>query len=94
MCELDYEKPDFPTMGRYFEVIAEALGSEWKDLGQYLPLSSDKLDKIAQKGERDPAHQVFQVLKMWQADRHGTHFQLIRVLLERMGRSSIYYFTF
>ena len=74
-------------MGRYFS--AKPLASGWKELGCYLHLSPERLDRLAEQSRADPAQRAFEVLKMWQAeaDRHGgTHFELVRVLYEHMGR--------
>ena len=86
---LDYRTPDPRTMEKYFIAISKFLASRWKEVGGYLHLAPERIDRIAEESRGNTAEWAFQVLKLWQAEADrvgGTRFELVRVMYEDMGR--------
>ena len=88
---LDFENPDSRAMHKHLGTLGRRLGSRWKEVGDHLKLSPERLDKIAEECEYggSPAEWAFRVLKMWQDEADGaggTPFELLRVLTEDMGK--------
>ena len=82
--EVNYNFPDSVTISKMFEVLAEYIPREWKEIGICLGLSMDQLRDMEIQPVNDISKHAYKVLKMWQTLPLATHHQLIKVMLDDM----------
>ena len=92
---LNFKNPDRNVMHEYFNTIAGSLGSQWEQTALHLGLTAEDIQN-AYGGRRrggcesdTVCRNVFKVLKLWQDKPDSTHHQLLRVLMEDMGRVDV-----
>ena len=92
---LNFKNPDMNVIHEYFKTLASSVGSKWEEMALHLGLTTEDVHNAyggRRRGacESDAASRnAFRVLKMWQDKPDSTHHQLLRVMMEDLGRLDV-----